>query len=859
VVNGLPQLIGEVRSQARRIGVSIRARLGAGILASAIAAASIAATPASGAQSAAPNVILVSVMGEKGEPLAGVKVEGRSNSALLCSAITDTGGHASLRCGAGGALQLTASLGGYLSASVPVPAEDRGALPEIDIALSQAQTVQQNVTVQGASQSPVTEATSSATNLPMKSATASPLRPNTLVDALPLVPGVIRTPDGRVQIAGLDEEHSALLINSVNVNNPATGDFGLSVPVDSVSTMKVMQSPYLAQYGSFLVGVVDADTRRGGDKWTYGLNDPLPDFRIRSGHLVGLRDASPRLNFGGPLIPNHLFLAEGSEYLVDKAEVRTLPFPDDESRSYAFNSFTQVDALLGDRNTVTATLHFAPHTLHYANLNYFDPQPVTPNAGYQEDTGTISEHLGIGSGELVSTFAGTRNASNIAAQAPGEMLLSPVGNSGRYFDQQSREATRFQWIERWSPAEVEMHGRHFFQVGTVFAHAEDEGQVAGKNVSIDDASGHLLRTISYAGNGAFSLSDLEMAAYAQDHWVLNPHYAVDAGIRGETQSLTYTSRFAPRAGFVWTPRRDNATVIRGGMGVFYDSVPLDTYAFSSYPQQIVTTYDGHGNITDGPRRYLNLTSTQAASAFPFIDQQIRSGNFAPYNVSWNVEAEHTVNAMLALRVRYIHSDARNQLTLTPQITPAWSAFVLGGSGELNSRETEFTARIGASKQRQFFFSYVRQFARGDVSDASAYLGDFPFPVVRPEIVASTAGEIPNRFLLWGTSTLPWKMQIAPHLEYRNGFTWQPVDQLQNYVPIAAYLQPRYPRYFSADMRLAKDLNVGPHHAVRLSLTARNLTNHDNPLQIHNNIADPQYGNFFGNYGRHFLVDFDYLF
>src|SRR6201998_2525767 len=140
--------------------------------------------------------------------------------------------------------------------------------------------------------------------------------------------------------------------------------------------------------------------------------------------------------------------------------------------------------------------------------------------------------------------------------------------------------------------------------------------------------------------------------------------------------------------------------------------------------------------------------------------------------------------MLALRVRYIHSDARNQLTLTPQITPAWSAFVLGGSGELNTRQTEFTARIGASKQRQFFFSYVRQFARGDVSDASSYLGDFPFPVVRSQIQASTRGEIPNRFLLWGTSVLPWEMRLAPQIEYRDGFTWQPTDQLQNYVALA---------------------------------------------------------------------------
>jgi hypothetical protein len=691
----------------------------------------------------------------------------------------------------------------------------------------------------------------------MENATSTPLRPSTLVDALPLIPGVIRTPDGRVQIAGQDEEHSSLLINSVNVNDPSTGSFGLSVPIDSVDILKVMQSPYLTQYGNFTAGIVSAETRRGGDKFRYSLNDPLPDTRIRSGHIVGFADASPRLNLSGPLINNHLYFLEGFEYLMRKTEVRTLPFPENVTRSDAFNSFTQIDALLGSRNSITATLHFAPHSVHYANLNYFDPQPVTPNADYQENTGTISEHFGVGGGVLTSTFAGTRFATNVAAQTQGEMVLSPVGNFGSYFGQQNREATRFQWMETWKPSSINLLGQHTLQIGTVLAHAEDDGQVIDRNVRIEDASGQLLRTITYDGDGAFGLSDFESAAYAQDHWILSSRVAVDTGLRWETQSLTHTSRIAPRSGLTWTPGTNKATVIRGGIGVFYDTLPLNTYAFSSYPQQIVTTYDGGGNVVDGPRRYSNLI-TASNSGFPLIIQPLKSGNFAPYSMAWNVEAEHEVTESLTLRVRYIHADGQNQLTLAPEITQARSALVLASSGTLQSSQMEVTARVGAEKQRQFFFSYVRQSARGDQTDASSYLGDFPSPVVSSPIIASTPGEVPNRFLLWGTSVLPWRMRITPHVEYRDGFTWQPMNALQNYIPLSSY-QPRYPRYFSADVRASKDLNVGAHHAVRLSFTVRNLTNHTNPLQIHNNVADPQYGMFFGNYGRHYLLDFDFLY
>jgi len=38
-----------------------------------------------------------------------------------------------------------------------------------------------------------------------------------------------------------------------------------------------------------------------------------------------------------------------------------------------------------------------------------------------------------------------------------------------------------------------------------------------------------------------------------------------------------------------------------------------------------------------------------------------------------------------------------------------------------------------------------------------------------------------------------------------------------------------------------------------------LTNHCNPLQVHSNTADPQYGRFFGNYTRKYLLDFDFPF
>jgi len=125
-------------------------------------------------------------------------------------------------------------------------------------------------------------------------------------------------------------------------------------------------------------------------------------------------------------------------------------------------------------------------------------------------------------------------------------------------------------------------------------------------------------------------------------------------------------------------------------------------------------------------------------------------------------------------------------------------------------------------------------------------------------VASLPSEIPNRFLLWGSYSLPRKFTITPKFEMRNGFPYQYTDVYQNYV-VNAGPQPRFPRYLSLDIRLSKDIMVTPKHAIRLSGSVLNLTNHFNALEVHANRADPLFGTFFGNYDRKFMVDFDFLY
>ena len=87
----------------------------------------------------------------------------------------------------------------------------------------------------------------------------------------------------------------------------------------------------------------------------------------------------------------------------------------------------------------------------------------------------------------------------------------------------------------------------------------------------------------------------------------------------------------------------------------------------------------------------------------------------------------------------------------------------------------------------------------------------------------------------------------------------PYDATRKYVGVPYSDRFRYPKFFSADARVSKDVKVNEKYSLRFSLSVLNMTNHFNALDVHANTGDPQYGVFFGNYKRLFRGDFDVLF
>ena len=801
--------------------------------------------------------ILVTASEKEGKPVASARVEVTSNNKVIRTATTDERGEVEFSALDPGTFEVSISKPGFeklTETGIVVSGDGR---LEVKFTLSPTIELKESVSIQAEGSNPIEQTASTSIGLQRTQLKNLPNKPATVTDALPLVPGVVRSPEGELSISGTGEHRSALVVNSADVTDPATGQFGMSVPIDSVETLNVFKTPYLAQYGRFTAGVVVVETRRGGDRWNAEINDPLPEFRIRSAHLRGIREASPRLTFNGPLISNRLYFSEGIEYDLQKRPVRTLPFPLNEKKQESINSFSQFDYILNSRHLVTATVHIAPSRMQAVNLDFFNPAPVTPAFSVHDFTGTVIDRLTLGANLLESTIAVKRFDGKVWGQGSEDMVLTPTGNRGNYFSEQNRHASRVEWLEIGALAPIQYHGAHNVKVGTTVSGTSNDGAYHARPVDVVDNAGRLLKRVEFSPGRPFDLSDLEVAAWGQDHWMVGPSLGVDIGARLEHQNITGTYRIAPRVGVAWTPFARKDTVIRGGFGLFYDRVPLNVYAFESYPERLVTTYGRRNRIIDGPRRFANVIGREVDRGFPLIYGTTDFGGFAPYGETWNVEAEDRVSKRLLLRASYLETRSKGIVIAVPATIGDLDAISFAGVGRSRYGQFEVTSRLFVNAEDQVFFSYVRSRASGDLNEFSNYLGNFPGPLVRPNASTNLPNDLPNRLLAWGTIGLPARMRISPMIEYRNGFSYSVTDAAQNYV--GAPNSQRFGNFFSLDSRISKDIKISAEYSLRFSVSGFNLTNHFNPMSVHSNIADPRYGTFFESHKRRFRLDFDVIF
>src|SRR5438445_7218489 len=113
---------------------------------------------------------------------------------------------------------------------------------------------------------------------------------------LPLVPGVVRGPNGLINMKGARTSQNGSLVNSADVTDPATGETAINIPIDVVSAVHVLSTPYDPEYGKFTGAVSNVETRPGDfNKFRMSAQNLLPRVRRVDGTIIGIAGFTRRI------------------------------------------------------------------------------------------------------------------------------------------------------------------------------------------------------------------------------------------------------------------------------------------------------------------------------------------------------------------------------------------------------------------------------------------------------------------------------------------------------------------------------------------------------------------------------------
>src|ERR1051325_9802280 len=671
----------------------------------------------------------------------------------------------------------------------------------------------------------------------------APLIDQKFQDALPLLPGVVRGPDGNLNIKGTRPSQSGILVSSLNVTDPVTGAPAIELPLEAVDTVQVYSNPYSPEFGKFAGAVTTIETRSGSNDLRYLFLGVLPRPRWRDGKLYGIGAATPRIAVGGPIKKDKLFFFQSLEYRFIRTNVPSLEALDEHQRDIkreSFDSFTRLDYVVNNNHRLTASFSLFPQKVDYFNLNTFNPSDTTANFHQRGWFLAFNEQATFKSGALLqSSFSVKQFDGDIFGNSSLLYRITPDRNFGGWFNRQHRESRRYEWLEVFNFAP---RGSHTFKAGLNVSRTSYTGTDRSTPLSILRADGTRYQSIEFSGAGVLDLAQNEYSLFGQDKWTVNRHVVLDLGLRYDRDGIGRNNNFSPRLRFVVTPTDSDRTVVRGGVGLFYDKIPLNAGSFEQYQRLLITTFANNGvTQVDGPRLLLNTAPQDFEN---------------PYSLAWNLQVDHQLSQRLLLRVGYEERSS----CLDFVIEPAANALLFENNGPSRYREFQAVARFRFQEGRNIFLSYVRSQARGNLNDFNTYFGNLKHAVIRPDEYGTQSFDAPHRLLFWGDFALPHDVVLTPVVDWHTGFPFSVVNEQQDFVG-PRNEGGRFPQLMTLDLLVMKGLKIrfrGKEYKGRAGFTVFNITNHWNPRDVQNNIASGQFGTFFNSADRSVRLKFEFV-
>jgi len=671
-----------------------------------------------------------------------------------------------------------------------------------------------------------------------------PLATERFEDALPLLPGVVRGPDGLINMNGARADQSAVRMNGINMSDPVTGHFAVRLPLEAIDSLNVHAGVYSAVFGNATGGVTDIVTKPGQDTFGFQLQNVMPRFRFVDGSINGLDSFTPRVRVSGPIQQGRLWFSEAASYRFVRTHVTELePRDQAEQKVQSFDSVSQIDYAIKAGQLITGTVVIFPTNIDNVNIDTLHPFDTTPDMTQRGWSGSIAHR---------AVFANAFTLSSAMAVKQFDLAIAPKydgatsrvnvsGFSSNYFNNFDRDSGRYDATSTLAIAAPDHFGDHLLRVGGQFSHTTYSGIDASSPVIVTRADGSTLRKIDYTGSSSVGASNTEIAGFIEDQWAINQFVTVNGGVRYAYERIAGDQTLAPRVDVSIRPFENGRTVVKGGIGRFYDALPLNAADFGRQQSRRITEFDALGNATK--TSYI-------------VNRVDAEGLQAPSSTAWNVELDQMLTDTLLARVGYRNTRGSNQLIVDPM--PYDGTMRLSSNGNTRSQEFEATLRRQFKKGGHVTASYVRSKTEGDLNDFVSLFGDVREPIIRANEYSRQAFDTPNRFLVWGVMNFPREITVAPTMEYRTGFPYTVIDEQQAVVGVRNQ-GGRYPNLMTMDLAVTKDVQVTKKYRARIGVQVFNLTDHFNPQDVQNNTASPLFGDYANSVKRQIRGKFVVLF
>lgn len=612
--------------------------------------------------------------------------------------------------------------------------------------------VQETITVTAGA--PLVEVTASrvGANISNQEIDSLPSQGRNQLSLMQLVPGL--TPSlapgtfegGQFNANGRETTSNLFLVDGVYNNDDRRGGSQANqarVTLDTMAEFQVLTHQYTAEYGGSSGVVVNAVTRSGtnnlhGRAFYYFQDD---DLNATNYFLKLEGEKNPESgskvfggNLGGPIVRNKAFWFFNLERnLVEQAANLIFP-PEAAPLAVSYSDSTDIKAW----NTFIRTDYQATANNHLS-FRWVREAAITDGEDLQDDLSTFDNRaIENDSGDQIYSFSwtsviGNRATNEVKVSHVRENLLQGgvpnftddfefIGLDGRdQFDIGSanehpdfvagpnslyqRDLIRtYGFEDAFTYITSGWLGAHTLKAGFGWSRNSADPQDVGGNQNgtfefLDNFPFDPANAFSYPsrfsarlGQTIFEQKDWRTNFYVQDKWQMHPQVTLNLGVRYDYQDLTPSTKsaFAPRAGIAYDVLGNGRSVLRGGIGRFYEYQPLTILATLLQGQVISPAFifdtgedesasEGqipqHPCLRPGSDAGLAVISAPCRSMLASTRDQVNAGGFVNteptvdgdrrlgYLWSFSVGFKQQLGNALAFGADYIGNRGRNQTGL----------------------------------------------------------------------------------------------------------------------------------------------------------------------------------------------------